>query len=51
MARAEEETGTQRIQKMGQGVMGIGMLGRRQVIPRSENYPVLLNDRSRQESG
>ena len=29
-----EETGMQRSQKMGQGVMGIGMLGRRQGTPR-----------------
>ena len=34
VAGAEEETGTQRSQKMGQGAMGLGMLGRRQVTPR-----------------
>ena len=51
VARAEEDTGTQRSQKMGKGATGIGMLGRRQVKPRWENDPVWLHDRSRQESG
>ena len=46
-----EETGTQRSMKMGQEVMGHGMLGRRQVTSRWANDPVWLNDRSRQESG
>ena len=36
---------------MVQGAMGIGMLVRRQVMPRWENYPVRLYDGSRQESG
>ena len=43
MAGAEEEKVTQRSQKMGQGEMGIGMLGWRQVIPRWENDPVWLH--------
>ena len=41
----------QRSQKRGQGEMGIGMLGQRQVTPRWENDPVWLHNRSRQESG
>ena len=41
-----EETGTQRSQKMGQGAMGLEMLGRRQVTPRWENDPVWLHDGS-----
>ena len=50
MAGAEEETGPQRSQKMGQGAMGIGMLGRMQVTPRWANDTVWLHNRSRQES-
>ena len=50
MARAEEETGTQRCQKMGQGEMGLSMLGRKQVTPRWANDPMLLQDGSRWES-
>ena len=51
MEIAEEETGTQMIKKMGQGDMGLGMLGRRQVTPRWANNPVWLNNGRRQESG
>ena len=36
---------------MGQGAMGLGMLGLRQVMPRYANDPVWLHDRIRQESG
>ena len=36
---------------MGQGGMGLGMLGRRQATTRWENDPVWMHDRSRQESG
>ena len=46
-----EETGTQRSQKMGQGAMGIEILGRRQVTPRWENDPVWLHGGIRWESG
>ena len=46
MERAEEETGTQRIKKMGHGAMGLGILVRRQVTPRWENDPVWLHDGS-----
>ena len=46
-----EKAGTQRSKKMGKGVMGLGMLGRRYVTPRWVNDPVWLHDRSRQESG
>ena len=43
MARAEE-TGTQMNQNMGQGANGLGMLGRRQVMPRWANDPVWMHD-------
>ena len=46
-----EDTGTQRSQRMGQGEMGLGMLGRRQVNPRWENDPVWLHGGSIRESG
>ena len=46
-----EETGTQRINNMGQGLMGIRMMGRRKVMPMWENDPVWLHDRIRRESG
>ena len=46
-----EETGKQRSQKMGQGEMGLGMLGRIQVIPKWENDPVCIHNGSIQESG
>ena len=36
---------------MGQGEMGIRMMGRRQVTPRWANDPVWLHRRSRRESG
>ena len=48
---AEEETGTQRIQKMGQGAMGLGMMRRGKVTPRWENDTVWLHGGSRRESG
>ena len=51
MARAEEETGTQRSKKMGQGAMVLGMLGRRQVTTMWANDTVWLHDGSIQESG
>ena len=34
----------QRIQRMGQGEMGLGMMGIRQVTPRWENDTVWLHD-------
>ena len=37
-----EEIGTQRIQWMGQGEMGLGILGQRQVTPMWANDPVWL---------
>ena len=40
-----------RRQKMDQGAMGLGMLGRRQVTPRSANNLVWLHDGFRKESG
>ena len=51
VARAEEETGTQRILMMGQVLMALGMLGWRQVTPRWENYPVWLHGGRRRKSG
>ena len=51
VAGAEEETVPQRSHKMGQGAIGLGMLGRRQVTPRWANDPVWKNSGSRQESG
>ena len=51
MARAEEETGTQMGQMMGQGEMGLGIMGWRQVTHRWANDPVWLHDGSRRESG
>ena len=36
---------------MGQGAMGLGMLGQRQVTTRWANEPVWLHVGSRQESG
>ena len=45
-----EETGIQRSQKRGQGDMGLGILGRRQVKPRWENFLLWLHDGRRQES-
>ena len=36
---------------MGQGAMGLGMMGRRQVTPRWENDPVWLHKGRIQESG
>ena len=51
MERAEEETGTQMGQMMGQGEMGLGMLGWRQVITRWANDHVWMYHGSRQESG
>ena len=36
---------------MGQGDMGLEMLGRRQVTPRWEKYPVWLHNKSRKDSG
>ena len=44
----EEETETQRIHKMGQGDMGIGIMGQRQVTPRWVNDPMWLHGRVRQ---
>ena len=46
-----EETGTQRIHKMGQVVMGLGIMGQIQVTPRWVNDPVWLHNRCRRESG
>ena len=46
-----EETGTQRIQKTKQGIMGIRILGQIQVTPMWLNDPVCLHNVSRQESG
>ena len=51
VVRVEEETWTQRSQKMGQGDMGIGILGRIQLTPRWENDPVWLHGGSRRDSG
>ena len=50
VVRVEEETWTQRSQKMGQGDMGIGILGRIQLTPRWENDPVWLHGGSIQDS-
>ena len=36
---------------MGQGAMGLGMLGRRQMMPRCDNDTVWLHAGSRRESG
>ena len=47
----EEEKETQKSQNMGQGAVGISMLGQRQVTYRRANNPVWLNNRTRQESG
>ena len=47
----EEETGARRSRKMGQRAMGIRILGRIQVTPTWDNYPVCLHDLSRQDSG
>ena len=46
-----EETGAQRSQNMGQGAMGLGILGRRHVTPGWANNSVWLHGGSRQESG
>ena len=46
----EEDIGTRRSHKMGQGEMGLGMLVRRQVNPRWENDPMWLKDGIIQES-
>ena len=51
MVGAEEETGTHRGHKIGQGAMVIGVLGRRQVMTRWENDPVWLHGGSRREIG
>ena len=51
VARSEEETGMQRSQNIGQGAMGIGIMGGRQVTPRWENDPVWLHDGSIREHG
>ena len=37
--------GMQRSHSMGQGEMGIGILGRRKMTLRWANYPVLMHDR------
>ena len=47
----EEDIEVQRIHKMGQVVMGLGIMGRIQVTPRWANGPVWLHDGSRRESG
>ena len=46
-----EETGTQKSQKMGHGVMSLMMLGRIQVTPIWENGPVWMSNESRRKSG
>ena len=46
----EEETGMQRIQRMGQAAMGFGMLGRIKVTPRWANDPVWLHGGRRKDS-
>ena len=51
MTGAEEETGTHMIHNMGQGEMGLRMLGRRQVTPRWANDSVWLNDGRGKENG
>ena len=51
MARAGEEIGTQIGQMMGQGEMGLGIMGWRQLTHGWANDPVWLHDGSRQESG
>ena len=45
------KSGTQKIQKMGQGAMGLGILGRIQVKPRWENDSLWLHDGRIRESG
>ena len=42
-----EDIGTQSSHDMGQGAMGIGILGRRQVTPRWANDPVWMHDGSK----
>ena len=44
-------TGKQRSHKMGQGEMGISILGQIQVIPRWSNDPVCINNRNIREGG
>ena len=51
MEGVAEETGKKRSKRMGQGAMGLGMLGRRQVTPRWVNDPVWLHNGSRRDSG
>ena len=51
VARVEEEKRMQRIQRMGQGAMGLGMMRRRQVTTRWANDPVWLNNGSRRQIG
>ena len=46
-----EETWAKMSQKIGQGAISIGMLGRRQVTTRWANCPVWLHTVSRQEIG
>ena len=51
VARAEEETWTQRSRNMNQGEMVLGMLGLRQVKSRWANDPVCLQNGIIRESG